>query len=189
MRVAIAGTHCCGKSTLIDEFLITHSEYTHEPEAYEVLEEHGETFAAEPSANDFARQLEYNVNRLDEFGPDDNVIFERSPADYLAYLLALEKLRRDPDARLLKEQAIEVTKRGIRNLDILVFVRPNDGDYEVSDDEDPVLRTAVDNYLEQILLDNELDLVVSNHPLVIEASGSIAERVEALNTHLKKRLR
>jgi len=189
MRIAISGTHCCGKSTLIDEFLITHPEYTHEPEAYEVLEEHGESFGGEASADDFVRQLEYNVSRLDQFGPDENVVFERSPADYLAYLLALEKLRRDPDAPHLKELAIEVTKRGMHNLDILVFLRPNDRDYEVPDDEDPILRTVVDNSLEQILLDNELDLVAGNHPLVMEASGSTAERVEALNTRLKKLLR
>lgn len=27
MRVAISGTHCCGKSTLIDAFLLGHRDY------------------------------------------------------------------------------------------------------------------------------------------------------------------
>ena len=39
MRVAISGTHACGKSTLIDEFLLVHPEFTHEPEPYTVLDE------------------------------------------------------------------------------------------------------------------------------------------------------
>jgi len=182
MRIAISGTHCCGKSTLIDELLITHPEFHHEPEAYEAMEDRGEEFSAEPSADDFVRQLEYCVNRLDQFGPGDHVIFERCPADYIAYLLALEKLSRHPDARRLKERSIEVAQRAMQNLDVVVFVRPGDRRYEVPDEEDPELRTTVDIHLETILLDNELDLVDGNHPLVIEAIGSTAERIEALNS-------
>jgi hypothetical protein len=72
MRIAISGTHCSGKSTLIDEFLLAHPEFTHEPEAYEALQEdHGETFSAEPNAEDFYRQLEYNVGRLRQYGAAD----------------------------------------------------------------------------------------------------------------------
>jgi hypothetical protein len=72
MRVAISGTHGCGKSTLIDAFLLTHGEYVHEPEPYEALQEvYGEAFAAEPSAEDFYRQLEYLVGRLHEYPAGD----------------------------------------------------------------------------------------------------------------------
>jgi len=44
MRIAISGTHCCGKSTLIDELLITHPEFHHEPEAYEAMEDRAKSF-------------------------------------------------------------------------------------------------------------------------------------------------
>ena len=181
MRIAISGTHCCGKSTLIDQFLTTHPEFRHEPEAFEALEDGGEVFSAEPSADDFVRQLEYCVNRLDQFGSGDNVIFERCPADYLAYLLALETLGRDPNSRRLKERSIKIAKRGMQNLDVVVFVRPGDRRYEVTDEEDPELRSTVDTHLETILLDNEINLVDGDHPLVLEATGSTAERIEALN--------
>jgi hypothetical protein len=56
MRIAISGTHSCGKSTLIDEFLTTHPEFHHEPEAYEALGDRGEEFSAEPSADDWHTQ-------------------------------------------------------------------------------------------------------------------------------------
>jgi hypothetical protein len=151
MRIAISGTHCCGKSTLIEEFLTTHSEFHHEPEAYEALEDRGEQFSAEPSADDFVRQLEYCISRLNQFGPEEHVIFERCPTDYIAYLLALEKLGRDPDARRLKERSIDVAQRGMQNVDIVVFLRPDNRRYEFPDDEDPVLRNIVDSYLEAIL--------------------------------------
>jgi len=181
MRIAISGTHCCGKSALIDAFLTTHPEFHHEPEAYEALVVRGEEFSAEPSADDFVRQLAYSVNRLDQFRPGEHVIFERCPADYIAYLLALEELGRDPDAQLLKERSIKVAQRGMQNVDTVVFLRPDDRRYEIPDDEDPVLRTTVDNYLEAILLNNELNLVDGNRPSVLEATGSTAERVAALN--------
>ena len=79
MRVAISGTHCCGKSTLIDEFLMVHPEYSHEREPYAVFEEdYGEMLAAEPSAEDFHRQLEFMVERLETYRSGDRVIFIRS---------------------------------------------------------------------------------------------------------------
>ena len=54
MRVAISGTHGCGKSTLIDAFLLDHRDYLHEPEPYEALQDlYGEAFGAEPSSEDF----------------------------------------------------------------------------------------------------------------------------------------
>ena len=54
MRVAISGTHGCGKSTLIDAFLLSHGDYLHEPEPYEVLQDlYGEVFGAEPTSDDF----------------------------------------------------------------------------------------------------------------------------------------
>ena len=57
MRVAISGTHCCGKSTLIDAFLSSHDTYSHEPEPYEALQDlYGEDFGAEPGADEFSAQ-------------------------------------------------------------------------------------------------------------------------------------
>ncbi|HEX2061204.1 MAG TPA: hypothetical protein VHK90_10720, partial [Thermoanaerobaculia bacterium] len=86
MRIAISGTHCSGKSTLIEDFLAAHPGYLHEPEPYEWLDD---ALAAEPSADDFYRQLEISVDRLRGHPRGANVIAERSPVDFLAYLLAL----------------------------------------------------------------------------------------------------
>ena len=178
MRIAIAGTHCCGKSTLIDEFLTNHSEYTHEPEAYEALQDkHGESFAAEPSAEDFRRQLEYCVARLEQYRESDNVIFERCPADYLAYMLALRDLGRDSQAAQIAAESVRIARSGMKLLDGVVFIRL-DEQYDVPDEEDLELRAIVDEKLESILIDNELEL--TDDLLIVEASGSMAERLEAL---------
>src|SRR6185369_9745107 len=90
MRIAVSGTHGVGKSTLIDEFLRVHPEFVHEPEPYTVMvEDFGEEFSAEPCVEDFVRQVEFNIARLHQHAAGENVIYERCPVDFLAYIQAL----------------------------------------------------------------------------------------------------
>jgi hypothetical protein len=181
MRIAISGTHCCGKSTLIDEFLLAHPDFEHEPEAYEALqEEYGEMFAADPYADDFYRQLEYNVGRLRQYGSGDCVIFERSPADYIAYMFALADLGRDRDAYRMAENSLGMAQDAIRLLDLVVFLPASDLHGGVPDSEDPALRSAVDTRLEGLLIDDDLAWFASNHPVVLKASGTTAQRLQTI---------
>ena len=178
MRIAISGTHCCGKSTLIEAFLAAHSEYAHEPEPYEMLQElHGETFGAEPSAEEFFIQLEYQVERLRQYCVGDRVIFERSPVDFVAYLLALDDLARDTADPALTKQSIEVARGAVQLLDLIVYL-PATG--AVSESEDPDLRTAVDARLEEILLNDELGIFATPSSSILEITGTTSQRLVAL---------
>ena len=187
MRVAVSGTHCCGKSTLIDEFLLAHPDFTHEPEPYAVLEEdYGEVFAAEPSPDDFYRQLEFNVDRLRRYQPGERVIFERSPVDFLAYLLALNDLRRGESTMRRIERSLGMMMEAIQLLDLIVFVRLNDEDGIVmSDSEDPELRRAVNDRLAGIFNDHDFNLFTSDRPVVLEAMGSTTQRLRMLESALR----
>jgi predicted ATPase len=181
MRIAVSGTHCSGKTTLIDAFLIAHPDFAHEPEPYTVLvEDYGEDFPAEPVADDFFRQLEFNVDRLSRYQPDERVIYERSPVDFLAYILALKDLQRDEGDSRLVETALGIVAQAIRYLDVIVFLPLDDVDcIEMSDSEDPELRSAVDCRLVAIFGEDELDFV-SAGPLVLEARGATARRLQML---------
>ena len=95
MRIAVAGTHASGKSTLIADFLAAHPEYEHEPEPYEWLDEDLEA----PDAGSFFRQLQLAVRSSGEHPPGARVIAERSPLDFLAYIMALDELGRGGRAR------------------------------------------------------------------------------------------
>lgn len=188
MRIAVSGTHCCGKTTVIDEFLLTHQEYAHEPEPYIALQDdHGEAFAAEPSADDFYRQLEFNVSRLRCYGPGERVIYERSPADFLAYLLALDGLGRDGDALRIANSSLSMVREGLRLLDIIVFLPIDEGggDGAVPEWEDVKLRAGVNRRLEGILLEDDFDLFASNRPAVVEAVGSTGQRVRTIEMAIK----
>jgi len=181
MRIAVSGTHCSGKSTLIEAFLSTHPDFAHEPEPYEVMvEEYGEDFAAEPSADDFFRQLEFNVERLRQYQPDARVIFDRSPVDFLAYMLALQDLRRTGGNPQLSQQARNVVVGAMPFLEAIVLLPLNDADgIEAPDGDDPELRGAADTRLATIF--DELELDRHGGPIVLEATGNIARRLRILS--------
>ena len=185
MKIAISGTHCCGKSTLIEEFLRRHPSFAHEPEPYTVLEEdYGEVFAAEPSLDDFYRQLEFNAARLRGYPSGQQVIYERSPADFLAYMLALIDLGRERQASRVVESALELSRDAIQLLDLIVFLPLEDDAGIISThSEDPELRQAVDCRLAGILNNDDLQLFGTRRPEVVEARGSTAQRLQTLEEY------
>jgi hypothetical protein len=187
MRVAISGTHCSGKSTLIDAFLLAHPSFAYEPEPYTQLQdEYGDTFAAEPSADDFYQQLAFNIDQLRCYQPTDDVIYERCPVDFLAYLLALQDLRRSTAAVRLIELSIGSVMDALPLLDVIVFLPLNTADgVAVSDTEDPALRRAVDRRLIGLLSDDDFDLFPARRPMVVEAHGSTGQRLRVLETALR----
>ena len=172
MRIAVSGTHCTGKSTLIEEFLQAHPEFVHEPEPYTVLsEEFGEEFSAEPCVQDFYRQLEFNIQRLREHARGERVIYERCPIDFLAYIDVLDSQ--------VAQSSLGLVSEAIQNLDLIVYL-PLDHQIEVPEDEYPKLRAAVDRRLRAILNDDDFGIIDSSDLVVVEASGSTAQRLRIL---------
>lgn len=181
MRIAVSGTHCSGKSTLVEAFLRAHSDFVHEPEPYTVLvEELGEEFGAEPTGEEFLQQLEFNCERLGSYTPDSVVIFERCPADFLAYILALEERTRKSKHWSLVDWALGLARSAIRQLDLIAFLPLDDIEIDVSEEEDQALRSAMDRQLAAILLDDKYSLFASATPRIIELTGSTTNRLRLL---------
>ena len=177
MRIAVSGTHCTGKSTLIEEFLLAHPDFAHEPEPYTVLvEDFGEEFSAEPCVEDFYRQLEFNIDRLREHKRGARVIYERCPIDFLAYIDALE-----PQAT---QHSLNLVSGAIQNLDLILYL-PLDDTFDVPHDEFPKLREAVDRRLSAILSDDEFGIISGTNVVVVEARGSTTRRLRILEQALK----
>lgn len=174
MRIAVSGTHCTGKSTLIDAFLQAHPDFVHEPEPYTVLvEDFGEEFSAEPCIEDFYRQLQFNINRLREHARGERVIYERCPIDFLAYVDALDSQA--------AQASLGLVSNAIQNLDLILYL-PLDHTIDVPEDEYPKLREAVDRRLSAILNDDDLGIISSSGVVVVEAKGSITRRLRILET-------
>lgn len=182
MRIVVSGSHCSGKSTLIEDFVAAHPEYVHEPEPYEWLTElRGESFAEEPDAQDFHRQLELSAERLRGYGASARVIAERGPIDFLAYLLALGDLRRGGDASSLVTPAVAIVAETLEHIDLLVVLPLNDADGMVpAESESLDLREAMNDRLLELIADDEFGLFANARPRVIELAGPPAVRLAAL---------
>jgi AAA domain len=159
VRIAIAGTHCSGKTTLAVDFVAAHPEYAHEPEPYEWLVDPADV----PDATDFFQQLELSVERLRAYPPGARVVAERSPLDFVAYIAAL-----DPAAA---DEALELAARGMEQLD-LIAVLPME-EIEAPEDEAPELREAMHERLVELLEREE-------RVRVVEVWGNRRERLAAL---------
>ncbi len=180
MRIAISGTHCSGKSTLVEEFLLAHKSFGHEPEAYEALLELTDDVFPEPTAESLFTQLEFHVDRLQHYKPGDLVIFERSPVDYVAYLFAFLTLKRSSADSHLAKQSISIARSATRLLDVIAFL-PGNETGPVSEDEDPQLRDEVDIELENILISDSLDIFADQAPRIVQLTGSTDQRLAVLS--------
>lgn len=185
MRIAISGSHCSGKSTLIEDFLAVHPDYLHEPEPYEWLEDfYGEAVAAEPTAADFHRQLEISVERLQQYSRGANVILERSSIDFVAYLLALTDLGRSARDCELTASATDLAATGMAHVDLLVVLPLNGRDGIVApESEDLELRDSMNERLLELVANDEHSLLGGTR--VLEISGTRRQRAHALERSLR----
>lgn len=181
MRIAVSGSHCTGKSTLIDEFLRTHPDFIHEPEPYTVLiEELGEEFSAEPCVEDFLRQLEFNIKRLQQHAHNTKVIYERCPIDFLAYIECVSRTKPGKDL-------LDKVSQAIQNLDLIVYL-PLDNSITVDEEEFPKLRKAVDHRLSAIYREDEFGFMSSTNLNIIEATGPTQNRLRTLEAAINRNL-
>ena len=174
MRIAISGTHCSGKTTLIEDFLAVRGDYLHEPEPYEWLDD---AQSDEPTADDFQRQLEISVERLQTHARGTNVIAERSPADFLAYLLALTDLGRESRDCERIASCAELAATGMAHVDLVVIASP-DG-IDAPEEEDLALRDAMHDRLVDLITTDAYALF-ANGPRVVEIHGTREERLRQL---------
>ncbi len=175
MRIAVSGTHFSGKSTLLEELSRLLAKHATVDEPYYLLADEGHDFPEMPSIEDFELQLERSIGCLEEDEP--KVLFDRCPADLLAYLLTHE----DSDAFDL-EGWLPRAQAAIETLDLIVFLPVEARDrITLSAMEDAELRVRVDEKLREILLDNSFDFEVD----VLEVTGALHERVHQVMTALR----
>ena len=168
MRIAVSGAHRTGKSTLVDALRRELAGHEAVEEPYRLLEEEGHEFAHPPSLEDFESQLERSIEAI--LTGSDNQIFDRCPADLLAYLLT----HRD-GAGFDFEPWIPRARAAMEKLHVVVFVPIEEPDRITLAREDrPRWRRSVDEALRSVLLDDGWDLGAR----VLEVRGTAGERLQ-----------
>lgn len=178
MRIVVSGTHASGKSTLIADFVLRHPEFEELPDPFELLDDASDG----PSAAMFSAQLRLSADRLiDENAPD--LIAERGPLDFLAYLLAWTELSGGALRRQVREQAIALVVEAMRAVDVLIVLPLTAREaIHVSADEHLELREAMNDVLLELVDDPD---VVGERVVVHEITGTPTERVAAVEALLR----
>lgn len=174
MRIVVSGTHASGKSTLLADLAARHPEYRILPDPFEEMRDDA---VSELDADLFERQLRISAKRLTALpndGEDGVVLAERGPIDFLAYLLALDRLRRPGRSAGDLGAAIEWTRAAAAHIDVLVVLPIDDG-IRVDDEEDPELRDEADQMLRELAEDGDL-----SGARTIEVSGTPEARLAQL---------
>lgn len=174
MRIVVSGTHASGKSTLISDFARRHPQFVVLTDPFESMDEADDT----PRAGMFAAQLRIAAERLTEDGPAD-VIAERGPLDFLAYLLALADLTGRPLDEDVLRLATDRTAEALSTVDLLVVLPLTSADViDVPTDEHLALREAMNDVLLELVDDPD----IVGRTRVVELTGSPARRLHALET-------
>jgi hypothetical protein len=176
MRIAVSGAQCVGKSTLIEELSRALPRYRTVEEPYAQLVDEGHDFAEEPSIEDFELQLERSIESLEET-EEEEVLFERCPADLLAYLVE------HPDAEAFDlDDWLPRVREAMERLDLVVFVPIERRDrIAAARGQDLAWRARVDRRLRRILADDPWELSIA----LLEVSGSPYERAEQVLGYLR----
>jgi hypothetical protein len=171
VRIAISGTHGTGKSSLVDELSRLLPSYDCVDEPYRQLEDEGHVFAAVPSLEDFEAQIERSIENLLASGTD--TLFDRCPADIVAYLLS-----HDDAAGFDLERWLPRIRTAMACLDLFVFVALEDSRGFGADEP---WRIAMDERLQEIVDAGLWDTGVA----VLEVTGSTPERARQVMAHLR----
>jgi hypothetical protein len=164
MRIAVSGAHRTGKTTLVDELLRGLASYVGVAEPYHLLEEEGHEFAEMPCLEDFELQLARSIQCIAEADADS--IFDRCPADILAYLVTHAECE-----AFDVEHWLPRARRAMEQLDLIVFV-PIEDRVVVADSDHAELRSRVDEELRRIVVEDRWEFGVET----LEVTGSARER-------------
>lgn len=176
MRIAVTGTHGSGKTTLIDDFVEARRDYEREQEPYWALAQQGVPFSDGPTIPDLEEQLAASVKMIAGRARDADVIFDRSPLDFVAYLEVLAEgagSEWEPTGKLLAS-----IERALSSLDLLVFLPLSKPDEVKISIEHPRFRIHVDRRLKRIVQQDSLGLV--GGLTVLNLRGTPDERLRML---------
>lgn len=166
MRIAISGAHRTGKTSLAEELGRCLPGYEVIDEPYYLLAEEGYEFEEMPSLEDFELQLERSIESILGSGADQ--IFDRCPADIVAYLLTHPQSDRFDLAGCLPR-----VRSAMEHLDLIVFVPIEEPDrMALLEPADHELRQRVDETIREIVLADRFDLDQET----IEVGGSVRDR-------------
>tara|TARA_Y100000310_G_scaffold109628_1_gene108057 strand:+ start:1973 stop:2731 length:759 start_codon:yes stop_codon:yes gene_type:complete len=195
MRIAISGTACQGKTTLIKDFLEQWPNYTTPKKSYrDIIKENNLDDSSKTNKKTQKNILDFMIKEQKKYHKSDNVIFDRCPLDNLIYSMwATEQSESDIDEEFVKT-CIPRVRKSFSNLDIIFFtpitkVAPveieeddlRDTDSKVIEEIDNIFKAMHREYMEN---DASVFFVKDDKPGIIEVFGNRRERIQLLKLYI-----
>jgi predicted ATPase len=179
MRIGISGTHGTGKTTLAEALCAHLPGHVTADEPYYLLEEEGYEFDFPPSPDDYRALLARSLRCLSDPPPLPGVVFDRTPLDYIAYLVAVgADAEREADAPAIRSV--------LARLDLLVLtVITPETERTLPTPELPELRARMNDALLDLVYANPLD--AWGEVPVLELDGPLDHRLPAALAALGRR--
>jgi len=196
MRIAISGSHCMGKSTLIGDFLSEWQSYELPEKSYRhVLNDLNLPHSSESTKETQKAILDFMCKQVKEYDKEKNVIYDRCPLDNLVYSMWLyHHGKSDIDEEFIGE-CIPKVRTALKEIDIIFYIpitkvvpTPEYVDNGFRD-KDPNTRIEIDNLFKLLSVENR-ENPKSNYfehddkPPIIEIFGSRHERIQIMKLYL-----
>ncbi len=147
MRIAVSGTACSGKSTLVKNILAVWSNYKTPSKTYrDLIKEKNLPHSSATSIDTQWDILNFMIDQLQETNKNSNIIFDRCPLDNLAYTLWAHDHEVEGFTKEYVDKAIRLTRESMRHLDI-IFLLKYDPSIKIEEDD---LRDTDVNYIKEI---------------------------------------
>jgi len=195
MRIAISGSACQGKTTLIRDFLEQWPNYTTPKKTYrDIIKENNLDDSLETNKKTQKNILDFMIKEQKKYRNSDNVIFDRCPLDNLVYSMwATEQPDLDIDEEFVK-RCIPKVRESFSNLDIIFFTPITKvASVEIEEDDlrdtDSKIIEEIDNIFKAMhreYMDNDASVffVKDDKPGIIEVFGNRRERIQIIKLYL-----
>lgn len=195
MRIAISGTACQGKSTLISDFLEKWPNYTTSKKTYrDVITEQGLEHSSLTNKDTQWAILNFMIDELQKTCKDDKIIFDRCPLDNIVYSIWAEaKKESDVDEEFIKK-CMPLVRESLRSIDIILFTPiTKAAPVEIVEDDlretDSQFINEIDNIFKAVHRDymsnpRSTFFVEDDRPGIIEVFGNRKERLELIKLYL-----
>ena len=198
MRIAIPGSACQGKTTLIKDFLKNWPIYNRSQESYrKIIKEESIKLNKEVNQDGQWKILNCLIDDIQKTSKGDYVIFDRCPLDNLIYSLwSEEKKASDIDKKFI-QKCIPLVQESMKSIDIIFFlpitkVAPVKIEFKETREIDKEFIGEIDNIFKAIshtmMSTGVCPFMASDdRPPIIEIFGSPEERIEMIKLYLNEK--
>lgn len=197
MRIAISGSACQGKTTLINDFLKNWPGYKKSSESYrKIVKEKSLPINKKVTKESQWEILNALIDDQQQTTKGDKVIFDRCTLDNIVYSLwSLDKQNSDIDKEFI-DKCIPLIKESMKHIDIIFFlpitkVAPvNISEKELRETDQEYI-TEIDNIFKAITYQVHQKgaspfFHKDDMPAIIEIFGSPEERIKMIELYLDK---